>query len=69
MNRDDVIRIAHETHCLRVNLYTDQKASISRLERFAALVAAVEREECAKLAYEITSYEGIADAIRARGQS
>ena len=28
----------------------------------------VEREACAKLAYEITSYEGIAEAIRARGQ-
>ena len=27
-----------------------------------------EREACAKLAYELTSYEGIADAIRARGQ-
>ena len=29
---------------------------------------AIEREECAKLVYEITSYRGIADAIRARGQ-
>jgi hypothetical protein len=28
---------------------------------------AEEREACAKLAYEVTSYEGIADAIRARG--
>ena len=26
-----------------------------------------EREACAKFAYEVTSYEGIADAIRARG--
>jgi len=30
--------------------------------------AAAEREACAKFAYEVTSYEGIADAIRARGQ-
>ena len=30
-------------------------------------IAAAEREACAKLAYEVTSYEGIADAIRARG--
>ena len=28
---------------------------------------AAEREACAKLAYELTSYEGIAEAIRARG--
>lgn len=28
---------------------------------------AIEREACAKLVYEITSYRGIADAIRARG--
>jgi hypothetical protein len=35
-----------------------------------ALVKGVEgeREACAKFAYEVTSYEGIADAIRARGQ-
>ena len=73
MNRDDVIRIAHVTHCLRVNLYTDQKASISRLERFAALVAAEEREACAKVAesYEPrcdTCPSGVSNAIRARGQ-
>jgi hypothetical protein len=30
---------------------------------------AAEREACAKLAYEITSYEGIAEAIRARGNN
>jgi hypothetical protein len=29
----------------------------------------IEREACAKLAYEITSYEGIAEAIRARGNN
>jgi hypothetical protein len=31
-------------------------------------LVASEREACAKLAYEVTSYEGIADVIRARGQ-
>jgi hypothetical protein len=36
--------------------------------KFANIVAAAEREACAKAAYEVTSYEGIADAIRARGQ-
>jgi hypothetical protein len=49
MTRDDIIRMAHEAYCSRVNLHTDQKASISRLMRFAALVAAAEREACAKL--------------------
>jgi len=43
MTRDDVIRMANEAYCSRVNLHTDQKASISRLERFAKLVAAAER--------------------------
>jgi hypothetical protein len=38
------------------------------LREFANIVAAAEREACAKVAYEVTSYEGIADAIRARGQ-
>ena len=67
MNRDDVIRIAHETHCLRVNLYTDQKASISRLERFAALVAATEREKCADELFN-DGWGYAAKTIRAKGQ-
>jgi hypothetical protein len=68
MTKDDIIRMAHETHCLRVNLYTDQKASISRLERFAALVAAEEREACAQIAFESYTYIEAAKAIRARGK-
>jgi hypothetical protein len=71
MNRDDIIRIAHETYCSRINLHTDQKASISRLERFAALVAAEEREACARY-FEDSDYmmyrSEVAKAIRARGQ-
>ena len=82
MTREDIIRMAHETHCLRVNLYTDQKASISRLERFAALVAAAEREACIKLLEDFSQTQMVpvvdtwrmgliagANAIRARGQS
>ena len=81
MTRDDIIRIAHETYCSRINLHTDQKASISRLERFAALVAAEEREACAKLCdklayhtakeqdfHALAAAESCAEAIRARGQ-
>lgn len=52
MTRDDIIRMAHEAYCSRVNLHTDQKASISRLMRFAALVAAIERDACAKVCDE-----------------
>ena len=72
MTRDDIIRMAHETYCSRINLHTDQKASISRLARFAALVAAEEREACAKY-FDDSNYmmyrSEVARAIRARGQS
>ena len=48
------------------------EASLSRLEDFAALVAAKEREECAKLVGEFvqnySAYE-LATVIRARGQA
>ena len=72
MTRDDIIRMAHEAYCSRVNLHTDQKASISRLMRFAALVAAIEREACAKEAESYVTMEGYGDEIayniRARGE-
>jgi hypothetical protein len=49
MNRDDVIRMARETGLdLYINDVTEEPYAI-RLERFAALVAEHEREECAKL--------------------
>lgn len=44
MNRDDIIRMAREALLPSCHL-THPKA----LERFAALVAAAEREECAKV--------------------
>lgn len=74
MTRDDIIRMAHEAYCSRVNLHTDQKASISRLMRFAALVAAIEREACAKVCEKIAEESSsgwagqCAEEIRARGQ-
>jgi hypothetical protein len=68
MTKDDILTMASESYCWRINLSNDRTASLARLQRFAELVAAAEREACAKLAYEITSYEGIAAAIRARGQ-
>lgn len=48
MNKGEILRMATESYCSHVNLMTDQVASISRLMRFAKLVAAAEREACAK---------------------
>jgi hypothetical protein len=69
MNEKDIIRMAEEAGAYTPERYPDEwRFDADDIERFANLVAAAEREACAKLAYEITSYEGIADAIRARGQ-
>ncbi len=78
MKQEDIIRMAREA---------DPKANLSEpycldhetgawLERFAALVAAAEREECAKVCEELgmatngiyESNHECATAIRARGQ-
>jgi hypothetical protein len=83
MTQEDIIRMAREA---------DPKANLSEpycldhetrawLERFAALVAAAEREACAKVCEEMRTYVGrnnavtqssaqdCAAAIRARGQA
>jgi hypothetical protein len=72
MTRDDIIRMAREAGATvssfhgRFVMYPDD------IERFAALVAAAEREECATVCEEFYSVEFIAQdcaaAIRARGQ-
>jgi len=78
MNQDDVIRMAREAGAAEPSsLYgrTDYVVmSQWELKRFAALVAAAEREACAKVAeepYEFTSSEvhRIAAAIRAMGNT
>jgi len=68
MNRDDIIKLAREAGLLpNYEVYEDD------LERFAALVAAAEREACAKLVEDKFDFCGdeltAATAIRARGQS
>lgn len=71
MTRDDIIRMAHEAYCSRVNLHTDQKASISRLERFAALIVAAERERfCSDLRglHDVYSLQPVSP-IRERDQA
>ena len=71
MNRDDIIRMAREAgistggHPMNPwNVYP------SDLERFAALVAAAEREACCSIVYGQCDSDNVAqrtvDAIRAR---
>jgi hypothetical protein len=66
MNREDIIRMAREAGGL-----PDPMVFIGAYERFAALVAAAEREACAKLAEEHGTYSGeeIANDIRSRGST
>jgi hypothetical protein len=47
MTRDDIMRMARETDCLDDQHYGSVWAD--KLERFANLVAAAEREACAKV--------------------
>ena len=66
MTRDELIRMARE-----VGLWPAVTDNFSKeLERFAEMVAAAEREACAKLMERDDSmrWSGAADAIRARGE-
>ena len=73
MNREDIIRMAQE--CQFAHYYeSGDLVAMPQLERFAALVAAHEREVCAKVvedycgAWDDEGY-ALAAAIRARGNS
>ena len=65
MTKDDIIKLAREA-----GLFTHKEVQ-PELERFANLVAAAEREECAKLCNDWPNGRDdvylIARAIRARG--
>ena len=67
MKREDIIRMAREAGGGTTwwPLHTDT------LERFAALVAAAEREECANLCeqWNASHPDALAIAIRARGNT
>lgn len=73
MNRDDIIRMAQEAgfcHDINNGIYL---CAPMHIERFAALVAAAERAECAKVCEIMTPTDAdgvcpVAAAIRARGQ-
>lgn len=87
LNRDDIIRMAKEAsfHCGPNEVYVGGYNSTEDFERFANLVAAAEREACAKLleitdlsglksdpwlaGYTATMLSGYAKAIRARGNN
>jgi hypothetical protein len=68
MTRDDIIRLAREVWSAG-DVYIGP--STESLERFAELVAAAEREACAKVCegLSLKGREVFADAIRARGQA
>jgi hypothetical protein len=73
MTRDDIIRMAREAGMLAVSFNrtsgdTEFSAYTLELERFAALVAAAEREACADLCEGHYDTAQAARAIRARGQ-
>jgi hypothetical protein len=72
MNRDEIIRMAREAgFAIQGDMYGEDDA-IAKVERFAALVAAAEREECAKVCdkWVINRYDTnlLSAAIRAKGQ-
>ena len=70
MNRDDIIRIAHQAGGYSSKRYTDEwRFDDDDLKQFANLVAAAEREACAVIAFNAKTYLEAAEAIRARGQA
>ena len=67
MNREDIIRMAWEALWPRQQILND----LPEISRFAALVAAAEREACAKVCEERSMVKGgevFAAKIRARGE-
>ena len=68
MNRDDVIRMAREAN-IKQAIETPHLLMVHELERFAALVAAAEREACIDIVAMHGGSVEIEAAIRARGQA
>ena len=72
MNRDDIIRMAREAGLQTdtSGVWVDDGYIDDQLARFAALVAAAEREACAKVCDKHWDDNGqhCANAIRARGE-
>ena len=72
MNREDIIRMAREAYMSPTVFNAGDFVNLDDLHRFAALVAAAEREACAKH-FDGSDYmmyrSEVAAAIRARGQA
>ena len=70
MTREDIIRIADASGLSYYGMGKDRERFIAHLQRFAAFVAAAEREACAKVCEvgQMNSW-GCAKEIRARGQA
>ena len=68
MTKDEIIRMAWEAGAERNNDFPDWSFEDDALERFAALIAAHEREVCAQIAFNAKTYIKAAAAIRARGK-
>jgi hypothetical protein len=66
MNHDGIIRMAREAGISKP--WDQEPVKWETLERFAALVAAAEREACAVIAFNAKTYVEAANAIRARGR-
>ena len=88
MTRDEIIKLAREAGFITGVTHASSgfhhpfvhpvafATCLTELERFAALVAAAEREQCALTAWEVVEYEvhadladQVAQAIRSRGQA
>jgi len=73
MTQDEIIELARQAGCPLADMnpmYFTDKQLLSMLEAFAKLVAAKEREACAKVAEYINVYDHtIAGYIRARGEA
>lgn len=84
MNRDDIIRVAKEAGFNQIlatnagaDVWIDDGFYVEEFERFAALVAAAEREACAKVCFDMAqrhddirsaALEMASEYIRARGE-
>jgi dsDNA-specific endonuclease/ATPase MutS2 len=75
MNRDDIIRMARESGECQLSDRQFQLHGLEQITRFANIVAAAEREACAKVCDEFESDTDpdagavLAAAIRARGNT
>jgi hypothetical protein len=74
MTRDEITAMARNCGWAKVGREMEYPVLTARLERFAALVAAAERETCAKVCEDARSLPDVgplycAVAIRARGNT